>query len=144
MPAQPSNSWTVQLVNPDGSLSGNPATLASLGIESAKFTRRNMVAHQLAFTVGGRVIDASTLWPYGQIIALQKPDGTRFFFGRVEPWSREAKPDSQLHVGIIVNPWWYFSQIIYQQLYNTPVFNLQAQITGYNNLRTPRVVLYVL
>jgi hypothetical protein len=140
---QPSNSWQVQLLNPNGSNQGAPATLASLGIESAKFNRKNVASHTLAFTVGGKVIDAATLWPYGQLLALLKPDGTRFFFGRVEPWDRQA--DSvQNHLGIIVNPWWYLENLMYQQRYNLPIFDSADNITGYNLYKTPRVILYKL
>jgi hypothetical protein len=144
MPAQPSNSWTIQTLNPDGSTSGAPATLASLGIESAAFDFNNVAADVMTLTVGGLAVDAATLWPYGQLLAVIMPNGTRFFMGRVEPWSREGTPEEQNHFGRIVGPWWYFANKIYQQRYNIPTFNGQDQITGYSNYATPRVILFVL
>lgn len=144
MAVQPSNSWTIQLLNDDGSTSGTPATLASLGIESAVCDENNMAADVLTLTAGGMAIDAATLWPYGQLLALIDPSGVRRFFGRVAPWSRAGTPDKQDHIGRIVNPWWYLENLVYQQRYNFPVFNADAQITGYTNYSTARVVLYIL
>jgi hypothetical protein len=142
MPAQPSNSWTIQLLNADGSTSGAPATLASYGIESAVCDENNMAADVLTLKAGRRSIDAATLWPYGQLLAMINPSGIRAFFGRVEPWSREGTPDAQDHIGRVVNPWWYLANKIYQQRYNLPIVNSQDNVTGYTNYTTPRVVLY--
>jgi hypothetical protein len=144
MAAQPSNEWSIQLINPDGSNNGTPATLASLGIESAVVDENNMAADVLALTVGGLAIDAAVLWNYGQLLALIDPNGVRRFFGRVVPWSREADPNAQNHIGRIENPWWYLEEKVYQQKYNFPAFNSQDHITGYSNYTTPRIVLYVL
>jgi hypothetical protein len=144
MPAQPSNSWTIQLLNLDGSNNGTPVTLASLGIESAVCDENNMAADVLTLTAGGLAIDAATLWPYGQLLALINPSGMRKFFGRVEPWSREGTADAQNHIGRIANPWWYLENKIYQQRYNIPIINSQDNVTGYNVYTTPRVILYTL
>lgn len=132
------------MLNADGSLSGNPATLASLGIESATVEENNMAADVLTLKVGGKAIDAATLWPYGQLLALVNPSGARAFFGRVTPWSREGSASAQDHIGRIENPWWYLENKIYQQTYNIPIFNTDEEITGYNTYTTPRVILYVL
>ena len=144
MPAQADNTWKVQLINADGSLNGAPATLASLGIESATFDLNNLAADTLTFTVGGLAFDAAQLWKYGQLVAVLKPDGTRFFFGRVEPWTREGTPDSQNHLGRLVNPWWYLVQKIYSQRYVSAIGDAKGNITGYNTYSTPRVVLNIL
>jgi hypothetical protein len=144
MAAQPPNSWTIQLINSDGTTAGAPMTLAPLGIETATIEFNNLAADVMSLKVGGLEIDAATLWNYGQLLALIDPYNVRRFFGRVEPWSREGTPDTQDHIGRIVNPWWYFENKAYQQRYNIPIFNTDEQITGYDNYTTPRVVLYVL
>lgn len=144
MTTQPSNSWTIQLLNADGSNAGAPATLASLGIESAVVDENNMAADVMTLKVGGKAIDAAALWPYGQLLTLINPSGVRAFFGRVEPWSREGMPGAQDHLGRIVNPWWYLENKVYQQTYNLPIFDTDEQITGYNKYTTPRVMLYIL
>ncbi|HEV2329256.1 MAG TPA: hypothetical protein VGY56_10750 [Verrucomicrobiae bacterium] len=144
MPAQLSNEWSIQLLNPNGSTAGAPETLESLGIDSATFDFNNMAADVLTLRVGGLNVDASVIWNMGQLMALLKPDGTRFFVGRVEPWSQEGTPDEQNHFGRITNPWWYLANKIYQQRYNIPVFNNNAQIVEYNSYHTPRTILYVL
>ena len=150
MPAQPSNSWSVQLLNVDGTANGVALTLASLGIESASYDLNNLAADVLTFTVGGKAIDAATLWPYGTLLAVCKPDGTRFFVGRVEPWTRDGRPDSQNHLGRLVNPWWYLEHRIYEQRYKQTQF-ATAPVPGEPlppstsvTYSTPRVVLNIL
>lgn len=150
MPAQPSNDWSVQVLNADGTNNGTPKTLAALGIESATYDLNNMAADTLTFTVGGKALDAATLWSYGTLLAVLKPDGTRFFVGRVEPWTRDGRPDSQNHLGRLVNPWWYLEHKIYEQTYIRTVFNTLPAVgsewvpSGTVTYTTPRVVLNVL
>ncbi|HEV2691932.1 MAG TPA: hypothetical protein VG347_03475 [Verrucomicrobiae bacterium] len=148
MPAQPSNSWSVQLLNADYSLSGQPVTLATLGIEDFVIEEENLAAHVGTFTVGGKAFDAASLWPYGQNLAVLRPDGTREFVGRVEPWSRSASSDAQNHSGRVMNGWWYLERKIYEQRYsittgNYPVAGSTTPQT-YTVISTPRVVLNVL
>jgi hypothetical protein len=150
MPTPPSNEWSIQQLNPDGSLSGAPRTLAALGIESATYDLNNMAADTLTFTVGGKALDAATLWPFGTLLVLLKPDGTRFFFGRVEPWTRDGRNESQNHLGRLVNPWWYLAQKVYEQRYNVtsftspPVVGQPLPPTTATLYTTPRVVLNIL
>lgn len=150
MPAQPSNIWSVQPLKPDGTADGAAKTLAQLGIESATFDLNNLAADVLTFTVGGRAFDAAALWPYGTLLALLKPDGSRFFVGRVEPWTREGRPDAQNHLGRLVNPWWYLEHKIYEQTYQQTQFTSVPAVgsplppTVTNTYTTPRVVLNIL
>ena len=144
MPQQPSNDWSFQVLKADGNGDGDAKTLAVLGIDDAQYELNNIAADTLTLTAGGRAIDAATLWPYGTLLALLKPDGTRFFVGRVEPWTREGNGDAQNHFGRLVNPWWYLTQKIYEQRYR--FFN-GLDGTGaaqFANMSTPRVVLNIL
>ncbi len=139
------NTWSIQLLNADGSLNGGPVTIAALGIESATYDLNNLAADVLTLTVGGRAIDAAQLWPFGQLVALLNPAGVRVFFGRVEPWSREGSPDTQNHLGRLVNPWWYLTQKIYEQVFRIPTaFDLSGNPITYTTFTTPRCVLNVL
>lgn len=150
MPAQPSNEWSIQVLQADGTANGDPQTLAALGIESATYDLNNLAADTLTFTVGGAALDAATLWPYGTLLAVLKPDGSRFFVGRVEPWSREGRSESQSHIGRLVNPWWYLASKIYEQRYNitsfvsVPAVGQPLPDTTTAIYTTPRVVLNIL
>jgi hypothetical protein len=144
MPAQPDNTWKVQLINPDGSVAGNPATFASLGLESAKFEFPNLAADTLTFTVGGKPFDAAQLWNYGQLVAVIHPNGSRFFFGRVEPWDREGTDRDQNHFGCLVNPWWYLERKIYEQTFRLNQNFDQNGKPVYYTATTPRVILNIL
>ncbi len=149
MPAPPANEWSVQVLNADGSVAGSAGTLASLGIEDFSVDENNLAADVGAFTVGGRDIDAATLWPYGTLLAVLRPDGTRAFVGRVEPWTRDGRPDAQNHLGRLVNPWWYLEHKIYEQTYTLTKFVDLPVVGGPNptttvTYTTPRVVLNVL
>ena len=150
MPAQPSNIWSVQPLKPDGSNNGAAQTFAQLGIESATYELNNLAADFLTFTVGGLAFDAASLWPYGTLLAVLKPDGTRFFVGRVEPWSRDARSGAQNQIGRLVNPWWYLEHKVYEQTYKLTQF---TQVPGVGaplpptvtvTYTTPRVVLNIL
>jgi len=151
MPAQPSNEWSVQLVHADGSVNGQPFTLAELGIESADYDLNNLAADVFTLTVGGLALDAAVIWNYGQLVALLNPAGGRVFFGRVEPWTRDGKQAAQNHLGRLVNPWWYFEHKIYQQTYTISSYATIPGVTQgalppvvYATYYTPRVVLNVL
>ena len=144
------NSWSIQLLNANGTTNGNPQTLASLGIDSATFDLNSMSADVLTLTAGGRAFDAASLWPYGQLLALINPIGNRFFVGRVEPWTRDAiggGAAAQSQSARIVNPWWYLEHLIYQQTYYLATI-APAQdgvfASGYTKYTTPRVILYFL
>jgi len=123
---------------------GSPQTFAQLGIESAQFEFNNLAADTCTFTVGGKAIDAATLWPYGQLLAVIHPNGSRFFVGRVEPWTRDGAPDYQNHLGRLVNPWWYLTKLVYQQRYSIWVLGGAFPTGGYQVVSTPRVVLNIL
>lgn len=145
MPAQPANTWSVQPLNADGSNDGPARTLADLGIESANYDLNNLAADTLAFTVGGKEVDAAALWPYGTLLAVLKPDNTRFFVGRVEPWTRDGRNDGQNHLGRLVNPWWYLERKVYEQTYRiVDQMNTDPTKITYTTITTPRVVLNVL
>ena len=136
------NDWWLQLINPDGSASGPLMSLASLGIEDAVYDLNSMAADVFTFTVGGLDFDASALWPYGQLVALYRPDKTtRAFFGRVEPWTREGRPAAQNQMGRLVNPWWYFAHKIYEQQFK---LLLDPTHNTFNTYTSPRVVLNIL
>ena len=141
--------YFIQLLNPDGSANGAPASAASYGIEDIEFDLNNLAADTWTFTVGGRALDAAQLWPYGQLMAIQDAAGNRLAFGRIEPWTREGSPDAQNHVGRLVNPWWYFTKKIYQQRYsvitgNYPNLGQVNPNPTYEVLTTSRVVLNIL
>jgi hypothetical protein len=146
---QPSNQWSLQQLNPDGSAAAATQTLASLGIDSAQYDLNNMAADVMTFTVGGLAIDAAELWPYGTLLALIDPTGVRRFFGRIEPWTRDGQPGEQNHLGRLVNPWWYLVNKIYQQRYTVGTF---ANYPGtgnpepetYTTYSSPRVILNIL
>ncbi|MDE2019409.1 MAG: hypothetical protein KGJ13_03610 [Patescibacteria group bacterium] len=145
-----SNSWSIAVLNGDGSQNGAAQTLAQLGIEDAEYDLNNMSADVLTLRVGGLDFDAATLWPYGTLLALLKPNGVRAFVGRVEPWSREGKPDNQSHIGRLVNPWWYLANLMYQQRYSITNF-VSVPVVGQPNppsntvtVNTNRVVLNIL
>jgi hypothetical protein len=150
MPAQPSNEWSVQLLNADGSNSGQPQTLAALGIEDFSVDENNQAADVGTFVVGGRALDAAQLWPFGQLLAVLDPNGVRRFFGRVEPWSRAGTPDAQNHTGRIVNPWWYLAAKIYEQRYlitsfaTVPAVGQPLPPSVTTLYTSPRVVLNIL
>jgi hypothetical protein len=140
--------YFIQLLNPDGSNNGAPASAASFGIEDIEFDLNNLAADTWTFTLGGRALDAAQLWPYGQLMAIQDAAGNRVAFGRIEPWTREGTPDAQNHLGRLVNPWWYFTKLIYQQRYSVASGNYpnvgQTQNLTYQVFTTPRVVLNIL
>ena len=143
------NDWSIQLLDANYQAVGQPQTLAALGIENFSVDENNLAADVGTFTVGGKAIDAAALWPYGTTLVVLRPDGSRAFFGRVEPWSREGNPEAQNHGGRLVNPWWYLVQKIYQQRYpiatgNYPVVGQPAGNVTYTVVSTPRVVLNVL
>ena len=144
------NSWSIQLLDASFNPTGAAQTLAQLGIENADFDFNNLAADVWTLTVGGADFDAAALWPYGQSLIVLRPDGTRAFFGRVEPWSREGTGASQNHLGRLVNPWWYLTQKLYQQRYTLPTLasypNLGQpnKVIAYTTYTTPRVVLNIL
>lgn len=152
----PANTWSIQhlnaveILNPGRPPIRTARTLASLGIDSATFDFNNLAADTVTFTAGGRDVDAAALWDYGTLIALLRPDGTRFFFGRVEPWTRDGRPDTQNHLGRLVNPWWYFEHKIYEQTYKStqfktiPAAGAPLPETVTNIYTTPRVILNIL
>ena len=145
MPAQPDNTWSIQLLDANFIATGAKKTLAQLGIESLSFDENVMAADVWTLIVGGRALDAATLWPYGQSLIIFQPDGTRAFFGRVEPWSREGAPTAQNHIGRLVNPWWYLAQKVYEQTYKFILqWNADPTKITYFTRTTPRVVLNVL
>lgn len=145
MAAQPDNTWKIQPLNANGTNNGAAVSLAALGIESATFDLNQLAGDMLSFTAGGKLIDAATLWPYGTLLALIQPNGQRYFVGRVEPWDREGRPDSQNHTGRLVNPWWYLEKLIYEQTYKLANFSGgNNQTITYSTYTTSRVVLNVL
>ena len=145
MAAPLDNTWLIQPLHADGTNNGAAKSHAALGIESANYDFNQLAADIYTFTVGGRPFNAATLWPYGTLLALIHPNGKRFFVGRVEPWNREGRPDSQNHLGRLVNPWWYLVQLMYEQSYRLANLNggNDAPIT-YSTYTTSRVVLNVL
>jgi hypothetical protein len=148
MPAQPSNYWTVQLLNPAGGNVGAAVTLASLGIEDFDIEEEGLGEDVGTFKVGGKAFDAATLWPYGQMLAVINPSGVRDFVGRIEPWLRVASGEEQNHMGRVVNAMWYLKRCIYQQRYSITTGNYpvagQPSNNTYKVISAPRVVLNIL
>ena len=137
--------FSIQLLDAAFNPTGPVKTLAQWGIESLTFDNNNMAADVWTCTVGGRALDAAALWPYGTSLIVLNPAGVRVFFGRVEPWTREGNPDTQNHLGRLVNPWWYLTQKIYEQVFRIPTaFDLSGNPVTYTTFTTPRCVLNVL
>lgn len=122
---------------------GQTKTLAAWGISDCAFEQNDFAAETVTFLVAGRQIDASDLFAYGSTVEIFYPNGTRWFYGRVEPWSRDGSGPEEKHVGRLVNPWFYFKQIYKQTFRVANGFTLAGVATGYTNYSTPRVILNI-
>jgi hypothetical protein len=144
MPTQPDNTYYIQLLNPDGSNNGNPVPTQNYGIEDIEFELNNLAADTWTFTIGGRALDAATVWPYGQLMAILDANKNRVAFGRIEPWKRDGSGPAQNHFGRLIGPWWYLANKVYEQTFRlNNNFGPDGQ-PNYYTATTPRVILNIL
>lgn len=122
---------------------GIEKSLADWGIDDLEYEWDNLAPHYLTFTIGGRAIDAASIFPYGATVEVWQgrsaigQGGTRWFYGRVEPWELAGvggESPSENQMGRLVNPWWHLAHLVYQMEYISNSGVLYS---------TPRVVLNV-
>ncbi|MGA2178775.1 MAG: hypothetical protein ABSH15_04250 [Verrucomicrobiota bacterium] len=126
---------------------GVEKALADWGIDDLEYDWENLAPHFVTFTVAGRAIDASNIFPYGATVIIQQDrvgtagafsGGKRWFYGRVEPWDLVGGGGREDQIGRLVNPWWYLMQKGYKMVYTQTNNGVKTQFT------TSRVVLGIL
>ena len=133
---------------------GVEKSLADWGIDDLEYNWENLAPHYVTFTIGGRAIDAASIFPYGATVEVWQGrtaigvGGKRWFYGRVEPWELAGvggDVPTEDQIGRLVNPWWYLERLIYQMTFTlAPGVPFGAQQLGAGNTyTTPRVVLNV-
>jgi hypothetical protein len=127
---------------------GVEKSLADWGLDDLEFDWANLAPHYVTFTAGGRAIDAASIFPYGATVEIWKDrsysspasysGGSRWFYGRVEPWDLVGGGGREDQIGRLVNPWWYLEHIIYKMVYTQTQNNVVSQYVS------SRVILNIL
>ena len=118
--------WTLLYQGP-----GDPVekTLADWGLSDLKRSRSSVGPHVVTLIADGRAVDALDLFGYGKTVIIYRDregnsedgfsGGTRWFYGRVDPWDREGRAGEERHFGEIINPWWYFREKNFEQIWKS-------------------------
>ncbi len=122
---------------------GVEKSLADWGLDDLHFDWYNLAPDHVAFMLGGRPVDAASLFPFGAAVEIWQGrsaigvGGKRWFCGRVDPWEmagggRDKPYENQM--GHLVGPWWWLENLLYQMTYISNAGILYS---------TPRAVLNV-
>jgi hypothetical protein len=107
--------WTLIYHDP---VAGNVTnTLADWGISELDRERNSLATHTVTLIAEGRELDAADLFAYGATVEIFRPDGKRWFYGRVEPVERNGEPDRENHFYRLAGIGWYLENLAYKQIY---------------------------
>lgn len=97
-----------------GPLDGPWQDLAALGVTNLVRRRASAALDTATFTVQGRDVDATTLYPYGTVLKILRA-GAAWFVGRVTRTPASADPRAHRHTYELGGPWWHLEHLVYQQ-----------------------------
>lgn len=111
--------WTIEY-------QGEERALADWELTDLSRERRATGEATITLVADGRPVDAMEIFDYGQTVIVYRDrlksgggfsGGRRWFYGRVDPWTRSGSPEVEGHEGVLVNPWWYFREKNFEQIY---------------------------
>lgn len=107
---------------------GTEKSLADWGLTDLTRSRQNLGVDTVQFFADGRAVDADEIFPYGSTIIIFRDrvasssqsnpsysGGTRWFYGRIEPWSRAGNGRGENQSGACVGPMWYLHNRVFRQ-----------------------------
>lgn len=109
--------WTIKY-------NGTEKSVSAWGLENLQRRRANLDIDTVAFIADGRNVDANALFAYGSTIEIFRDreqdgetfgEGTRWFYGRIQPWDRFGDGIRHSHNGTCVGPMWYLANRVFRQ-----------------------------
>jgi hypothetical protein len=108
--------WKLQ-----GGTVSTATAIGTLGVSGAIRTRRSLAQDELSFLADGAALDAAALFAYGDEVVLTRTvdsgSPVTWFRGRCVHVQREGKGDGERIVYRIAGPWWYFENLVFQQIW---------------------------
>ena len=111
--------WTIES-------NGVEKTLAQWGISNLQRSRVQLGVSTVTIQCAGRRVDAAELFPYASTVIIRYgrslvagvwTGGTRWFYGRVEPWTRRASGGKESQSCDLVGVFWYLTRRAFKQIY---------------------------